>query len=119
VFSPIENFFAEQEEPARGCLLFLRTHLRNLNPLISEEWKYRMPFYYYKGKMFCYLWIHKKHKLPYIGFAEGWQLEHPALLMEKKARMKIMLIDPTTDIPVDTIDSILKKALKLYTDARC
>jgi hypothetical protein len=115
VLSPIEKFFADQDEPARGCLLFLRHHLKNFNPHISEEWKYGMPFYYYKGRMFCYLWNHKKYKQPYIGIAEGRQLNHPALLVEKRSRMKIMLIHPADNIPVKTIDLILKKALKLYT----
>lgn len=73
-----------------------------------------MPFYYYNNKMFCYLWIHKKHKLPYIGFAEGKQLNHPDLLMEKRARMKILLIDPEKNIPVKTIDLLLKQAAACY-----
>lgn len=64
--------------------------------------------------MFCYLWIHKKHKLPYIGFAEGRQLKHPDLLMEKRARMKILLIHPEKNIPIKTIDLLLKQAAVFY-----
>jgi predicted RNA binding protein YcfA (HicA-like mRNA interferase family) len=36
------------------------------------------------------------------------------LLQEKRARMKILLVDPAKDIPVATINEILKIALVFY-----
>ena len=110
----IDNYFLQQEEPVKSCLLFLREHILNYNPNITEAWKYRMPFYCFKGKMFCYLWTHKKNGLPYIGIVEGKRIDHPALIIEARARMKIMLLDPNTDLPMETIDSILKTALSFY-----
>ena len=80
------------------------------DPRITEEWKYGMPFYYYNNKMFCYLWIHKKYKVPYIGFAEGRHLDHPDLLTEKRARMKVLLIHPERDISIKKIDLLLRQA---------
>lgn len=68
----------------------------------------------YRGKMFCYLWIHKKYKSPYLGIVEGKRLDHPKLILEKRARMKIMLFDPTKDLPRKTIDNILRQAIDLY-----
>ncbi len=73
-----------------------------------------MPFFCYQGKMFCYLWVHKKHKLPYIGIVEGKKMEHPDLIIEKRSRMKIMLLDPNADLPIKTIERILQQALNLY-----
>jgi hypothetical protein len=73
-----------------------------------------MPFYSYKGKMFCYLWIHKKYKQPYIGIVEGGQINHPDLIQEKRARMKILLVDANKDIPVKKINAILKMAKAFY-----
>jgi len=70
--------------------------------------------YCYNGKMFCYLWVHKKFKQPYIGVIEGGKINHPDLLQEKRKRMKILLIDPAKDIPLKTIDTILKEAMKFY-----
>jgi hypothetical protein len=110
----IDNYFLQKDEPVKSCLLFLRDHILNFDPNIIEAWKYRMPFYCYKGKMFCYLWVHKKNGLPYIGIVEGKKLAHPELILEKRARMTILLIDPTQDIPVKTIDTILKMAIALY-----
>ena len=73
-----------------------------------------MPFYCYQGKMMCYLWVHKKHHQPYLGIVEGKRINHPLLIQEKRARMKIILFDPSKDVPVKTIQSILKEVLKLY-----
>ena len=114
MLSPIENYFAEKKEPIKGCLLFLRQYITAFDKGISEHWKYGMPMYYLDGKMFCYLWIHKKHKLPYIGFAEGRKLDHPLLLKEKRARMKILLINPDKDIDVKTIRLLLKQSVDIY-----
>lgn len=81
---------------------------------ISEAWKYGMPFFCYKGKMFCYLWVHKKFRQPYIGVVEGKWLDFPGLVMEKRSRMKIMLVDPGKDLPVKKIKTILSQAIRLY-----
>ncbi|MEJ7588760.1 MAG: DUF1801 domain-containing protein [Ferruginibacter sp.] len=81
---------------------------------ITNTLKYGMPFFCYKGKMFCYLWVHKKFKQPYIGIVEGKRLDHPELLIEKRSRMKILLLDPNKDLPIKTIKSIIRQALNLY-----
>jgi len=111
---PIDNWFLQKDEPAKSCLQFLRQHILQQNALITEAWKYGMPFFCYKGKMFCYLWVHKKYGQPYIGIVEGKQINHPDLIIEKRARMKILLLDPAKDIPVKKINAILKEVLALY-----
>jgi hypothetical protein len=58
--------------------------------------------------------MHKKYKQPYLGIVEGKQVSHPDLIIEKRARMKILLLDPAKDLPVKKINSILKQILKLY-----
>jgi len=110
----IDDYFLQKDEPVKGCLLFLREYIQNFDANITEAWKYKMPFYCYKGKMFCYLWVHKKNGLPYIGIVEGKKIDHPGLIIENRSRMTIFLIDPNKDLPIDEINSILKMALKLY-----
>jgi hypothetical protein len=109
----IDQFFLNQDEPGRSCLFYLRELILGFDTHITEAWKYRMPFYCYKGKMFCYLWVNKKTKQPYIGIVEGRQLEHPLLVIEKRSRMKTMTIDAHVDIPVETIRLILKMAIDI------
>jgi hypothetical protein len=114
MLKPVDNYFLHQPEPEKSCLLALRTLVLSVDKNITEAWKYGMPFYCYHGKMFCYLWTHKKLGQPYLGIVEGGKINHPLLLQEKRARMKIMLVDPAKDIPVTAIKGILKKALTFY-----
>ena len=111
---PIDQYFLRQEEPAKSCLQYLRDFILQQDSNITEAWKYGMPFFCYKGKMICYLWQHKKYHQPYIGIVEGAQIHHPDLLREKRARMKILLIDPERDIPVKKVKAILKEVIALY-----
>ena len=111
---PFDSWFLQQEEPAKGCLQFLRTLILKQDDSFTATLKYGMPFFCINGKMVCYLWVHKKYKQPYIGFVEGDKINHPDLLKEKRARMKILLIDPAKNIPVKKINSILKEVLSLY-----
>lgn len=110
----IDQYFLAKEEPVKSYLIFLREHILKQDKNITETWKYKMPVYCYNGKMFCYLWVHKKLLVPYIGIVEGKKINHPDLIIEKRARMKILLLDPQKDIPLRKINSILKDVLRLY-----
>lgn len=110
----LDNFYLHKEEPIKSCLLALREIILLHNKDINEAWKYRMPFFCYKGKMFCYIWVHKKYQQPYIGIVEGKKITHPKLIIENRSRMKIILFDTTKDLPIKTINSILKMALSHY-----
>ena len=112
--TPIDHFYLTKDEPNRSCLLALRDIVLSLDADITAEWKYNMPFFYYKGKMFCYLWIHKKTQRPFLGMVEGKHLHHPDLTFEDRARIKIMIFNPEKDLPVDTIRFILNEAIDLY-----
>jgi hypothetical protein len=109
----IDEFFLQKDEPVKSYLLFLRKFILDFDGNITEAWKYKMPFYSYKGKMFCYLWVQKNTNKPYIGIVEGRKIDHPLLIAEKRSRMKIMLLDVEEDIPVETIAAILKTALDI------
>ena len=111
---PIDNWYLQKEEPLKTCLQFLRAHILKQDPNITEAWKYGMPFFCYRGKMFCYLWVHKKFHQPYIGIVEGAKVNHPGLIQEKRARMKILLLDPAKNIPLKKVNLVLKQAIVLY-----
>jgi hypothetical protein len=111
---PIDNYFLQKEEPFKSCLQFLRGYILKFDSDITEGWQYGMPFFYYKGKRSCYLWVHKKHRKPYIGIVDGNKITHPDLIAEKRSRMKILLLDPGKNMPVRKINATLKEVLKLY-----
>lgn len=111
---PIDQFYTLQNEPEKSVFEFLRTYILSQNQSITESLKYGMPFFSINGKMFCYVWFHKKLKQPYLGIVEGGKIDHPELIQENRSRMKILLINPDKDIPLKKIEFILKETLKLY-----
>ncbi|HNP19409.1 MAG TPA: DUF1801 domain-containing protein [Fulvivirga sp.] len=110
----VENYYLNKEEPIKGCLLALRSIILEQDPNVTETKKYGMPCFCYKKKMFCYLWTDKKTTEPYLLFVEGKHLDHPKLEEGNRARMKIFRVNPNQDLPLKTIDLLLKSALDLY-----
>lgn len=109
-----DNFYQKQDEPNKSCLLALRDIIISQDKDITHELKYGMPFFCYKGKMFCYLWTHKKLEQPYIGIVEGKHFDQSFLVQKKRSRMKIMMLDSEKDLPLKLIEQIIKQALNLY-----
>ncbi|MCD2425604.1 DUF1801 domain-containing protein [Niabella pedocola] len=112
----LDDFYARQEEPLKSCLLALKTMILSQDVHVAAAWKYGMPFFCYKGKMCCYLWIDKKLGHPYLGIVEGKHLHHPLLKQEQRARMKTISFNPNKDLPAAIITKILQDMLRLYRD---
>tara|TARA_B100000809_G_C14622068_1_gene345240 strand:+ start:82 stop:429 length:348 start_codon:yes stop_codon:yes gene_type:complete len=110
----LENFYLKQEEPNQSCFLALRDIILDFDIEITADWKYKLPFFLYKVKMFCYLWKDKKTNEPYISIAKGIKIEHRALEQGNRTRFKIMRINNTIDIPVETIYDVFNLAKLLY-----
>lgn len=108
------NYYLEQKEPQKSCLFALRDIILKQDVDVSETIKYGMPCFCYKKKMFCYLWTDSKTNEPYILFVEGKLLNNPELETGKRSRMKILRINPTEDLPLALIESLLNEALDLY-----
>lgn len=112
--SPLANFYLKQEENNKACLLALRDLILSQDHNITNVWKYKMPFFCWKGKMFCYLWINKDTKQPYLGIVEGKNFSDPVLIQEGRSRMKIIMINQYEDLPFDVIEDIIQRAIDLY-----
>ena len=112
----LDAFYLNQEEPNQSCLLALRTIILNHDENLNETRKYGMPCFCYGTKMFCYLWINKKTRWPYILMVDGKNLHHPALVAGNRAKMKVFNIDPTTDLLLHTIKTVLDEGLELYEE---
>lgn len=110
----LDDFYLNQEEPIKGTFLALKDIILKQDKDITHVLKYGMPFFCYKGKMFCYLWIHKKLKQPYIGIVEGKHFEESFLIQEKRSRMKIMMFNSEEDLPLEQIGLVIQKAINLY-----
>lgn len=114
MLSEIDHFYLRQQEPTKSCLLALKKIILSSDSNISHVWKYKLPFFCYKGKMLCYTHFHKEFKKPYLGFYNGSLLHSEDLLAENRTRVKIFLIDADQDLPIEKINDILKQATRLY-----
>lgn len=81
------------------------------NDEMGEDLKYGMPLITYKGKPFCYLWMDKKTKYPYYLMVKGDKISHPALEQGDRKRMKVLLVNPNEDLPVETINEVFTLAM--------
>jgi len=111
---PFDNYFLQQPEPVSSCMGAVRTLLSEIVPVLTEEWKYGMPFFCVQSKMFCYLWVDKNTQHPYLGIVEGNKLNHPKLVLAGRKRMKVLPINPNEDLPIADIAEILTQALVYY-----
>jgi hypothetical protein len=110
---PIDTWFLSHETTVAACLQQVRQWLLTHPAGITETWNYSMPFYRINNERLVYLWFHKQLRQPYIGFVDGNQLDHPDLLAEKRSRMKILLLNPAADLPMETIAHLLQQAAAL------
>ncbi len=110
----IDQYFDSKLEPVKGCLLALRNIILSHDDQIEEVWKYRMPFFCYRGRMFCYLWVDKKLNMPYIGVMGGKRINHPKLITTKNTKVKKLMIAPNKDIPIEEFTHILDLAVALH-----
>ena len=114
MFHELSDYYLRKDEPAKSCLLTLRDIILMQDIHISETVKYGMPCFYYKKKMFCYLWTDKKTNKPYILMVDGKHLNNPGLEQGKRSQMKVFRINPNIDIPLQEVEQLINDALDLY-----
>lgn len=107
----LDEFYLALEEPIKSCMLALRDIILASDSRLSNRKKYNGSFFCLGTHSICYVWIDKKKNWPYIGFVDGCALHHPKLVSENRTHIKILPINPLRDIPVRTIQLILKKAI--------
>lgn len=107
----ITQFYLDKDEPLRSALLGLRDIIMDLDPTIQAAWKYSAPFFVYRGKNLCYLWVDKRNNHPYIGLIDGGMIEHPLLDQGDRKSMKVLPINPEEDFPMEAIQEIFAEAM--------
>ena len=110
----LDNFYLNQSEPNRSVFMALREIILSLDKEMTPEWKYKLPFFYYKKRPFCYLWQDKKTNTPYIGIVRSTNLNHPKLELGTRKKMKIYSINPNKDIDIDELLGILRMVMVFY-----
>ena len=112
----LSYYYLDQPEPLKSALMALSDLIVAFDPDIQVAWKYASPFFVYRNKNLCYLWVDKSNNHPYIGFIDGSQLDHPLLASGERKQIRILPIDPEQDFPVEALHQILAAALPLCAD---
>jgi len=122
--NPAENYILNQKEPFQAILLYVRQIIFNSLPEIEEKFKYKLPFYYYNNKPFCFFNISKsnsevfkKGKFADVVFVKGFELknfENHLIAGNKRSLMKSIPYFSLEEVHPKILKSILLEASKLY-----
>ena len=86
-------------------------------PEVTLEYKWTVPYYYYKKKPLCYLNASHKHQFVDVGFAKGFELKNNQThLIADNGRntVKSLRYYNLDEIDNAVLQSVLKEAIKLY-----
>jgi hypothetical protein len=114
--NPAENYIINQPEPYRNMLLYLQVMVERTIPEMELKYKYKVPFYYFNGKPFCYFNASHKRKFVDIGFCKGNQIEihMEDLISEKRKKMTSLRYTSLEEIDSQILIEVLEAAKKLY-----
>ena len=76
--------------------------------------KYKLSFFYYQNKPFCYIWKDKKTTFPYITFVRSQNINRPELELGSRKQMKALTINPNEDIDVELIHKIMSDSFTFF-----
>ena|ERR1700745_2678647 len=108
----LDNYYLKQPEPIQSCLLALKDIILRLDKNITHQRKFQIPFFYYKNKKLCFLWVNKKNLL--FGFVEDKNIYPKKDGVKRKDKMETILINPNADIPIEIILNALREKIELY-----
>ncbi|MFD0965017.1 DUF1801 domain-containing protein [Pseudofulvibacter geojedonensis] len=114
--NPAENYILKQPEPYRTILLQLQLIIEQTIPGLELKYKWKIPFYYYEGKPFCY--FNASHKKQYVdvGLVKGKLIDvhQEYLIGEKRKKMVSLRYTSVDDINVEVLVQVLERTKSLY-----
>jgi len=72
---PADLYILNQPEHYRSMLFHIIAVVENTLPDVTLEFKWTVPYFYYKKKPLCYLNASHKHQFVDVGFAKGFHLK--------------------------------------------
>ena len=114
--NPSEEYILNQPEPYRSILLHLQVIIETTIPQLELLYKYKIPFYYFHKRPFCYLNASHKKQFVDVGFWKGNQINvHQDHLVTENRKMMVSLRYKTLEeIDDEILINVLKKAASLY-----
>ena len=114
---PAELYILNQPEHYRSILLHIIAVIEQTLPEAVLEYKWTVPYFYYKKKPLCYLNASHKHQFVDVGFAKGFQLksniEH-LIADNGRNTVKSLRYRTLEEINNAVLISVVKEVQKLY-----
>ncbi|RKS02270.1 DUF1801 domain-containing protein [Flavobacterium sp. 102] len=114
---PTELYILKQPAKYRDILLHIVAVVEHTLPEVTLEYKWGIPYFYYKKKPFCYLNASHKHQFVDVGFAKGFQLKNnQEYLIADKGRNTIKSLRYYNLEKIDNaiLISVIEEAKALY-----
>lgn len=114
---PADLYILNQPDKYRDILLHIVSVIENTIPEVTLEYKWTVPYFYYKKKPLCYLNASHKHHFVDIGFAKGFQLkQNQQHLVADNGRntVKSLRYYSLDEVDNEVLISVLKEAIILY-----
>lgn len=111
-----DEYIYRQPEKLRSIMLHLISVFEREIPELVLLFKWGLPYFYYKKKMFCYLAPNHKKGFVDAGFAKGYQLirNQEILVGEKRNTVKSLRYFDLEDIDNAILIDVIKEAATLY-----
>lgn len=112
---PADLYILNQPEIYRNMLLHIVTVVENTVPEVTLEFKWKIPFFYYKKKPFCFL--NASHKSAYvdIAFSKGYRLKNNLnfLIGDGRNTYKSLRYSTLEEIDNSILISVIEEAKSL------
>jgi hypothetical protein len=112
MITALENYYLKQPEPIQGCLLALKNIIMGIDSQITHQRKFQIPFFYYKDKKLCFLWVKGKKTL--LGFVEDKSIYPAVAGVKRKNGIEMIQINPDEDLPLEFILQTIQERIRLY-----
>jgi len=111
-----DEYIYRQPDKYQAILLHLISVFKREIPDLEMQFKWGMPYLYYKKRMFCYLIANSKKGFVDAGFARGFQLKRNQELLvdEKRNTVKSLRYYDLEKIDNAVLIDVIQEAVTLY-----
>lgn len=111
-----EEYILSQPEPYRSIIFNLQIIIENEIPNLELHYKWKVPFYYFRGKPFCFINVSRKRKYVDLGIVKGFQINNHQefLISDKRTSMKSLRYCSIADINCTILKEVIQELSILY-----
>ncbi|GGC87246.1 hypothetical protein GCM10011508_13060 [Flavobacterium lutivivi] len=114
---PADLYMLNQPEKYRDMIFHVVSVFEKNVPQLTLEYKWKIPYFYYKGKPFCFINVSHKRKYLDLGFNKGFQLKNNLEYLiagDGRNTFKSLRYFSLEEIDNEILISVIQEAITLY-----